>query len=191
MPLLQLDAFKANLNDIAKPNRFYVQFTGDPVNLNEADYYFVKGAAIPGKSFGEIELNWMGYKYKIAGDPVFNDINITFYNDIPYPGMTSIREKFINWMNMISNDASNIRASHLSYKCSIVIHQLNSAGMPAQSYTLVNAHPKDMSDIDLNMDSVDSLEEFTVSFSYSSFSIKNSLASKLLGAGVQVLGRFL
>ena len=192
MPLTNLEAFKYNLYDICRPNRFKVSFTGkNTFGLNEADYYMVKGASLPGKTLGEIDLNWMGMKYKIAGDATFEDITITFWNDIPVPGGTPVRTKFINWMNTISNDAANTKGNHLLYKCTVVIEQLDGMGLTTQKYSLINAHPKELSSIELSMDNPDTMEEFTVSFSYSYVETGSSLLRSVLSGATQIAGRFL
>lgn len=168
MPYINLESFKATLYDICRPNRFMVSFDFEGVTFDDEDYYFVKSASLPGKTFGEIELNWQGYKYKVAGDPAFNDITITFYHNIPKEGM-SLRDKLEAWLELISVDSTNVREIHENYKGTINVEQLDGQGEPFKTYRLQHAHPKEISDIELSMDSTDAVEEFTVTFSYSYF----------------------
>ena len=170
MPSSILEDFKGNLNDICRPNRFTVSIRSDNSNIDfgDEDYFFVKGCSIPGKTMGEIELNWMGHKYKVAGDPTFNDVTITFLNDLPATtDEFSVRNKFETWFSLISEDPSNIRTIHSDYKATVFINQLNGKNEVVNTYKLINAHPKELGDIELSMESTDAVEEFTVVFSYS------------------------
>lgn len=167
---IALGDFKENLRDICRPNRFQVNLSGNiPDSLfDPTDFFFVKACSIPGKTLGEIELGWGGYKYKIAGDPTFNDVTVTFLNEISRNG-NSTHDKFLEWMNLISTDTSNTRMIHSEYKCNVNIFQLDFNGDVVGTYVLEHAHPKDISEIALSMDSNDTVEEFNVVFSYSYF----------------------
>lgn len=193
MASIKLSDFKEALNDICRPNRFAVRFSGIDsaamdVSFNEEDYFFVKAASIPGKTMGEVDLNWNGYKYKIAGDPSFNDVTVTFYNEIPKGGTDSSHDKFLTWLNRISADEENIRTIHSEYKCSVHIMQLDGEGEVLKTYTLEHAHPKDVSEIALSMDSTDSVEEFNVVFSYSYFTWGDGDQTEV-GGNSSLLGR--
>ena len=54
---------------------------------------------------------------------------------------------------------------------SITVEQLNQAGTVVNSYKLLNCWPSDISTIDLSYDSTDTLEEFTVTWSYDYFTL--------------------
>ena len=167
---IDLQAFKSALYDICRPNRFTVQWD-DPATLdsNQTDAFFLKACSIPGKTIGEIDLNWCGYKYKIAGDPTFGDVTMTFYNSINAAGDTPIRDYFEQWLNLITDDESNVRAVADKYKTTVIIEQLDGNGNSVQTYKLWFAHPKDISEIALAMDTNDTVEEFNVIFSFSYF----------------------
>jgi len=169
MPDIALESFKGVLFDICRPNRFTVNITGnETIEFDEGDYYFVKGASLPGKTMGEIELNWQGHKYKILGDPTFSDVTITFWNDESSDSEEqSVRSKFEDWLAIASDDVPNVRGNHEDYKCTVTISQLNGNGDVVKEYNLIYAHPKELSAIELSMDSTDAVEEFTVVFSYS------------------------
>lgn len=170
MPSIVLEDFKTSLYDLCRPNRFQVAIDYPEISFEEKDYFLVKATTIPDKSFGEIELNWHGYKYKVAGDPVFNDITVTFYHDIVKSG-ESTRDKFEKWMKFISNDETNIKSIHNQYKCKLYIQQLDGKGNIVKTYIVECAHPREISNIELSMDNTDQVEEFTVTFSYSFYTI--------------------
>lgn len=181
MPDLNLEAFKTNLYDICRPNRFKVSIDvlDTTIAFADTDYYFVKGASLPGKTLGEVELNWQGHKYKLVGDPTFSDVTITFWNNYEENG-ENVRDTFEKWFALSSEDDTNVRGLHTAYKCSVYIEQINNKGDTIKCYKLVNAHPKELSDIELSMDTTDAVEEFTVVFSYSYVDIgdtKDSIVS--------------
>jgi len=165
---ITLDNFKANIGTYLRANRFSVRIDGNIFNLE--DMYTCKGSSLPGKSFGEVELSWQGYKYKIATDPQFNDITFHFYNTVDKNGK-GIRDKFEKWMNQISDETTQMKDSHANYKWDVYIEQLDGKGNVIKTYVLRFAHPKEVSDIELSMDSTDQVEEFTVVFSYSFFEV--------------------
>lgn len=168
MSTIKLEAFKTALIDICRPNRFFVSINYNDSNFNEEDFWFVKSCSIPDKVLGEIELGWQGYKYKVAGDVIFNDVNITFHNCILHDG-TTLRDKFERWMMLISHDNKNIKTAHFDYKGTVNIQQVDGTGKIIATYTLEHAHPKELSAVELSMDSTDSTEEFSVTFSFSFF----------------------
>lgn len=186
MPDVKLESFKSNLLDLARPNRFLVRIEEEEntFGFEDDDWYFVKTASIPGKTMGEIELNWVGHKYKIAGDPTFNDVTITFWNNEEEDGVETVRDKFIKWFSTTSDDPNNVRETHNKYKCTVYIQQLNGQNAIMKTYKLMFAHPKEMSDIELSMESTDAAEDFTVVFSYSYFEIANEAGDgSNLGSG--------
>jgi T4-like virus tail tube protein gp19 len=173
MPKADLESFKSNLLDLARPNRFMISITEENNNFgfNDDDWYFCKGCSIPGKTMGEIELNWQGHKYKLAGDPTFNDVTVTFWNNVEEDDMDMLRVKFEKWFHAISNDSDNLREIHTKYKCTVFIKQLNGQNQVIRTYKLINAHPKDLGEIELSMESTDAVEEYPVIFSYSYYEV--------------------
>lgn len=177
MPSIVLDKFKQNLGDLLRPNRFLISFDFDlesPLKslFEDEDYYAIKGASIPGKTLGEIEVPWQGHKLKIITDPVFNDVIIHFYNNIPDANF-GIRSKLEEWMTFISDENMNMKSNFDQYKGEIRIQQINGNGNPIKEYILVLAHPKEISDIELSMDNTDQIQEFSATFSYSFYRINN------------------
>jgi len=165
---IRLDDFKSNIGKFLRGNRFSISI--DNTLFDEREFYTCKGSAIPGKTFGEVELCWQGYKYKILTDVQFNDITFHFYNTIDQNGI-GIRDKFETWFNIISGE-DNIQTPHDLYKSTVHISQLDNLGNTVKTYVLLYAHPKEISEIELSMDSADQVEEFTVTFSFTRFIIE-------------------
>ena len=162
---ISLEEFKSNIIDLARPNRFRV-FIFDPIAI-ETEYpieweYYTKTASIPERSFGDIELSWFGKKMKVAGDPVYNDVDVTFLNDSDF----KVKKYFEKWMDLIANTNSDERMSDYdNYKSIMTITQLGSKGQELAKYECFGVYPKTVNSIELSMDSSDSIEEIQVSFS--------------------------
>lgn len=166
MPELDLSSFKANLKDIARPNRFLITLTPPPavaIASNEELAYFCKGSSLPGRNVGEIILNWQGMQNKIAGDPTFDPWDLTFLADY---GMKA-RKTMNKWAQYIANQVENVRTTQDEYKVDIKVDQLGRTKTEIlDSYTLIGAYPSTVAPMDLNTDSVDTAGEFTVTFTY-------------------------
>lgn len=164
-----LEDFKNNIKNLLRPNRFSVEIT---TWLDQGQEYLIKGTTLPGTSSGEMTLSWQGYHLKVDGDIVYNDIIMHFYNNIDEESGTGIRDNFEEWRKLISNSENNKKSHFDSYKETIRINQLDRLGKIIKTYILYLAHPKEISDIELNMDSTDQVQEFTATFSYSYYTIE-------------------
>jgi hypothetical protein len=162
MATIKLTDFKAAVQDAARPNRFLVQMSGP---WDEQMPYLVKTASLPNRTIGNIELNWQGMKAKIAGDPTFDDISMTFINDYDW----NIKNFIEKWIEDIAQMATNERTDHANYKGDITMMQLGRTGEVIASYTLIGAFPISMDTVELSQDSSDTVEECTVSFTYDYF----------------------
>lgn len=162
MATIKLSDFKAAVQDAARPNRFLVTMSGP---WGEQHPYLVKTTSLPNRTIGNIELNWQGMKAKIAGDPTFEDISMTFINDYDW----NIKNFLEEWIEQIAKMSTNERTAHATYKGDITLQQLGRTGEVLASYVLVGAFPISMDSIELSQDSMDTVEEVTVSFSYDYF----------------------
>lgn len=128
-----------------------------------------KAGAIPALTLGIIEVPFRGRRAKIPGDRSFGEWTATFINSADQ----SLRAGFENWTQYIaSNDFTTSTISTKSstdYKTVITVDQLKDDGTVLKSYAIQNAFPSDVSAIDLSYDTVDAIEEFTVTFQYSHF----------------------
>jgi len=128
-----------------------------------------KAGAIPALTLGIIEVPFRGRRVKIPGDRTFGEWTATFINSADQ----SLRANFEAWTayiatNNFTTDAISSKTS-TDYKSSITIEQLDDSGTAIKTYALQNAFPSDISAIDLSYDTVDAIEEFSVTFQYSHF----------------------
>jgi hypothetical protein len=158
--------FKSKFSGGARPNLFSVQLffpSGVPRTDPSTDTILVKAASLPSSIIGTIEVPFRGRKLKVAGDRTFESWSITVINDTNM----ILRNKFELWMDLISRNSVNLKDSpDLSYMQPINVYQLNSEQEAIKEYVIVDAFPVNISAIDLNYETNDTIEEFTVEFSY-------------------------
>ena len=169
-----ISQFNRAIADAARPNQFTISFTPPSgVTIPNAGI-LCKSAAIPGLTIGVIEVPLQGgRRMKLPGDRTFAEWTATFIADQSH----GLRSGFEKWMAGIVNFNFNTAAKASGqitgdYKQNIVIQQLNSNGSPVTggTYTLKDAFPTDISQIDLSYDTTDTIEEFTVTFQYTYYS---------------------
>lgn len=179
MALKTLNNFKAQLTGGgARPNLFEVSInypTGGlqttttftqpitaPKNGTEDLLLFmVKAAALPASNITPIEIPFRGRTLKVAGERTFDTWTITVLNDVDF----KIRTSFEQWMNGISriSDASGA-TNPTVYQQDATVSQLNRQGDAVRKYKFYGIFPTNISQIDLSMDSTDTIEEYTVEF---------------------------
>lgn len=185
----------------ARPNLFYVEFTGlydtDDSNTDETKKndnedinkfsYLCKAAQIPASVIASIDVPFRGRILKVAGDRTFEPWTITVINDQDF----SVRERFELWMQKIAQytDASG-DANPTNYYKSATVYQLGRGGSgkkaegdevdPTKSaksdlkalkgsglrtikkYNFYDIFPTNLGAIELNYESTNAIEEFTV-----------------------------
>jgi hypothetical protein len=164
--------FRANLiGDGARPNLFQVTmnfptYTSDAATTSQALTFLAKSAQLPGSTVGTVPLFYFGRELKFAGNRNFADWTIQIINDENF----KIRKGFETWMNAINSHASNLRngaaVSPSGYSADAKVDQYNKIGDVIKSYKFVGSFPVDISPIDLDWGSNDSIEEFSVTLAY-------------------------
>ena len=182
-----LNTFRSKLSlDGARPNLFQVRMqlptfatTGVASKAQNNLSFMIKSAQLPGSTIGTVPVFYFGRELKFAGNRTFPDWTVTVINDEDF----SIREAFERWMNAINSHAANERDQAAynvnSYTANLFVDQFAKNNAQGSSYTndsgfdgaiktykFVGAFPTDVSPIDLDWGSNDTIEEFTVTFSY-------------------------
>lgn len=180
MAITTIQNLKDVLNTGARSNLFRVTLTGffstdATVSADEDFSYLCKAAQLPGSTVGIIEVPFSaGRRFKAAGDRTFADWTTTVINDSNH----KIREALENLQKVYgvtdynSTTSKTFTGGSSTEFSTILVEQLNQAGDVVYSYTLQNCWPQDISTIDLSYDSTDTLEEFTVTWSYDYFTFK-------------------
>jgi hypothetical protein len=178
MAITTISDLKSALNSGARSNLFKVTLNGfySTTTSEDEDFSFLcKAAQLPGSTLGIIEVPFSaGRRYKAPGDRTFADWTTTVINDSNH----QIREALENLQKVYgttdyNSTISKTRTGGIQTDFStILVEQLDQAGNSIYSYTLNNCWPQDISTIDLSYDSTDTLEEFTVTWSYDYFTFK-------------------
>lgn len=164
-----IEDFRAKLSGGgARPNLFEVELNF-PSSLNSQTIdgqdakvnskFLVKSAALPASNITPIDVPFRGRILKLAGERTFDTWTITVLNDTDF----KIRTAFEQWMNGISklDDASG-EVNPEDYSQSAKVFQLDRLGETVREYEFYGLFPTNISQIDLSMDSSDTVEEFTV-----------------------------
>ena len=163
--------FRANLiGDGARPNLFQVSltfpaFANSPV-AGQRLSFLAKAAQLPGSSIGTTSQHYFGRELKFAGNKTFPDWSLTIINDEDF----NVRNAFETWLDGLNSHGLNIRnpaaANQLLYTTDASVTQFSKIGLPLKTYKFVGVFPTDVSPIDLDWGSNDSMEEFGVTLAY-------------------------
>ncbi len=130
--------------------------------------YLCKASNIPASTITAIEVPYFGRNVKVAGESrEFAPLTTTVVNDeghAIYKGMTT-------WMADLNSPEGNktksgLFASRSSYCCDIELEMYKKDGAKDQNWNFINCWPSNISAIDLNWDSVNTIQEFTIDWQY-------------------------
>tara|TARA_Y100001970_G_scaffold33150_1_gene41180 strand:- start:968 stop:1555 length:588 start_codon:yes stop_codon:yes gene_type:complete len=164
-PLRKITDFKSKLTGGgARPNLFEVELAfPEEISIDndvkDKSRFLVKAAALPASNITPIDVNFRGRILKIAGDRTFDTWTITVINDTDF----AIRSAFEKWMNQINklSDATGAQ-NPADYQEDAFVHQLDRDGSTLRTYKFYDLFPTNISQVDLNYETIDTLEEFTV-----------------------------
>lgn len=165
---MNINEFVGNLKfGGARPTQYRV-FVTNPANpLGDLQMPFLcKAAQLPSSTIGVINANYFGRAIKIAGDRTYEDWTVTVYNDEDF----LIRNALEQWSHAINSPEGNSRgfgsASPLQYRTNAQVTQFSKTGVPVRTYDFSNLWPSNIGPIELSWDTQDTIEEYTVTFSY-------------------------
>jgi hypothetical protein len=177
MAVLGVDDFKAKLRGGgARPNLFKATINfpsyanGDP----ELTSFMCKTAQLPGSTFGVIDVPFRGRILKMAGDRTFEVWTVTIINDTDF----AVRNALERWSNGINAHSTNTGlVSPINYEADLKIEQLDRNGDSLKEYVFRGAFPNEIAPIDVSYETVDAIEEFTVTFTYQYFEALGPIAT--------------
>ena len=162
MAVLGVDDFKSKLTGGgARANMFKVtcNFPGYAQGDVELTSFLCKGAQLPASIIAPITVPFRGRQLQIAGDRSFEPWTITVLNDADFV----IRDSFERWMNGINQHNNNEGFTDpVEYQADMIVEQLRRDGTVAKRYDFRGTWPTNVSEIDVNYDSENTIEEFTV-----------------------------
>ena len=178
-----INSFIQKIGEGVKPNMFLVQIPFPGGKEDDLTNLLCKSTALPASNLGVIEVPFRGRTVKIVGDRTFDTWSATFFNDKDM----KIRSKFESWLASMSSHEPNTAplfepSESDGYMQKMIVQQLRKDGTAGddatgkgntvlREYTLRHAFPTSISQIDLAYDSNDQIEEFTVEFQYSYWTV--------------------
>jgi len=164
--MANIDNFKAKLTGGgARPNLFKVicNFPAEAEGDAELASFLIKGAGLPASVIAPIEVPYRGRKLKVAGDRTFEPWTITVINDEGFV----IRNAFERWMNSINEHINNVGLINPNdYQTDMTVQQLGKDDSVLKTIDLKGVFPTNLSQIELNYETNDTIEEYTVELQY-------------------------
>ena len=163
MAILGVDDFKSKLTGGGARANLFKATVNFPSYVATSDVeltsFLCKGVQIPSSVIAPITIPFRGRQLQMAGDRTFEPLTLTVINDASFV----VRNAFESWANGINNFAENTGLSDMNdYICDVVVEQLNKAGETTKKYDFRGCWPSNISTIDLNYDTENTIEEFTV-----------------------------
>ena len=162
--VLSVDDFKAKLaGGGARPNLFkatinFPAYAGGDVEITS---FMCEAAQLPGSTMGLITVPFRGRQLKMAGDRTFDTWSPTIINDTDF----RVRDSMERWMNGINAHQANTGfVNPIDYQADLLVEQLDRDETVLKTYNFRGCFPTNVSAIDLNYETVDQIEEFTVEF---------------------------
>ena len=164
MAILGVDDFKAKLKGGgARANLFKatINFPAYALGDVEITSFLCEAAQLPGSTFGVIEMPFRGRFLKMAGDRTFDTWSPTIINDTDF----GVRNSMERWMNGINAHSANTGLTNpVEYEADLIVEQLDKDGETIKTYQFRGCFPTNVAAIDVNYETVDQIEEFTVEF---------------------------
>jgi hypothetical protein len=156
--------------DGARPNLFEVSMPfpsfASPANAQTKLTFMCKTAQLPGSTIGVVPVNYFGRELKFVGNRTFADWTISVINDEDFV----IRNAFERWMNGINSHNFNVRnplaLAPLGYSVDGDVTQFGKQGNTLKKYRFIGMYPTDITPIDVDWGSNDTIEEFSVTLTY-------------------------
>lgn len=173
-----------------RPHLFEVNGTIGPFS-DEKIPFLVKAAQLPASTLGLIEVPYRGRKIKVPGDRTFAEWQITVLAD----GHFDLRDKFEAWSSAINQheaNVPNVETQPLSgeqYQ-DWQVFQMDRKGNKIKGYNFIGCWPSEVSAVDVNHETTDSLTEFTVTLQYTYWT-SNTTDGQGLGGVVSNLSQII
>jgi len=150
----------------ARPSLFQVVITNPVTNLaiNKTPF-MVKASSLPAASLGTIEVPYFGRKIKVAGDRTFAEWSVTVMNDEDFL-VRQAMEEWSNGINQFVNNTTGLTAPNDYKSTQAQVTQFSKTGAALRTYNFNGIFPSEISDITVDWETTDAIEEFTVTFQY-------------------------
>ena len=159
------------IGDGARPNLFAVTlifptYANNSAAAGKKVTFMAKAAQLPGSSVGTVPIYYFGRETKFSGNRTFPDWTLQIINDEDF----LIRNALESWMNVMNSHEGNVRStlaqSPTDYTVEAYVSQYGKTGNVLKEYKFIGMFPIDVAPIDLDWGSNDTIEEYSVTFSY-------------------------
>lgn len=168
-----VNQFRTSLvGDGARPNLFEVQlqfptYVQLAASASSKSRFLVRAAQLPGSTVGLVPLFYFGRESKLAGNRTYADWTIQIINDEDMV----IRNAFEQWINGINDPIGNVRSPSADvvdggYGSDAVVTHYSKDNKVIKQYNIVGMFPVDVSPIEVDWGSNDTIEEFTVTLAF-------------------------
>lgn len=166
-----INEFRSQMQgDGARPNLFEVSMPFPafslPGNAQSKLTFMCRTAQLPGSTVNTVPVQYFGRELKFAGNRTFADWTVTIINDEDFV----VRNAFERWMNGLNSHSLNVRnpaaSTPLGYTVDAGVTQYGKGGNTLKKYKFIGVFPTDVTPIDLDWSSNDTIEEFSVTLSY-------------------------
>lgn len=170
-----INELRANLvKGGARPNLFEVRITNPISTVADIKVPFmVKSAAIPASTIGQIDVPYFGRLLPFAGDRTFEDWTVTVINDELFD-IRNAMEQWHNAINLLEQNVSAVGPEPSLYLSQATVTQYSKDGSELRSYQFENIWPTSISSIDMSWETVNTIEEFDVTFVYDTYRVVDS-----------------
>jgi hypothetical protein len=160
---------------LSKPNRFEVEFARMNSDSKLVSL-FCEISNLPGISINTKGLRIYGPAYQRPVSAEFGGeaINMTFYVDSDF----HVKKYFDDWIFKVVNPNSFNVQYEDNYKSDITIRQLNEKNQITYQVKLIDAFPRAINMMDLNMASDNQVHKLNVTFSYRKWVTRDSEAKE-------------
>lgn len=172
---MSINKFISKFHSGARTNLFRVEipFLGQDLEI------FCKGAQFPGHTIEKIPVYYQNNTIPVAGDIEFTDWTITIINDKTF----YIRDNIEKWSQQIKSKFSTFGSTDIKeYFKDCNVYQLDENEKEVRGYRLYHAWPVDISPIELGYDTENSVEQYTVTFTYTYYEEDLNLLDAIKGA---------
>lgn len=166
-----INEFRSQMvGDGARPNLFEVSMPfpafSSPGDAQRKLTFMCRSSALPGSTIGVVPVQYFGRELKFAGNRTFAEWTMTIINDEDFV----VRNAFERWLNGINSHNFNVRnpvaLNPGTYTVDGEVYQYGKTGNTLKKYRITGAFPTDVSPIDLDWGSNDTIEEYTVTLAY-------------------------
>ena len=153
---------RANQFKVTLPFPGYAAVGGETSDLA----FLCSATALPGQTVGQVAIPFRGRVLNIAGDRTFEPWTITVLNDTDF----MIRNAMERWQNAMNDFQTNTGLTNVAdYTADLTVEQLDRDDTVLKSYILRSCFPQSTAAIDLSYETVNAIEEFTVTWRYTHF----------------------